>query len=203
MSMEELTIKDILPEFYANYNLSDDGGFSEDFVKIELNPHFYCYIPNWDNRRKAVLRHDIHHLVTGYKAILKGETEIASWELASDCSKYWAAYVLNAQGLALGVFAFPKLVYKAFIRGRHSENLYNSPHTEEELMKLTVNEIKDYLGLHKNDIYRASVSDKLAFVKTSLISILLTLCTIVLTPLILLFTIFIMVREAYAKTSNS
>ena len=67
------TIAEVLPVFYSKYGLGADGGLSADTVKIVFFKNFYVYIPNIDDRRKAVLKHDIHHIITGYKSDFPGE----------------------------------------------------------------------------------------------------------------------------------
>ena len=102
--MENLTPSQLLPDFYRQYNLPPDGGQNDSFVKVEITEKINVYIPNFDARRKAVLKHDVHHLVTGYPSILKGEAEISAWEIASGCTNYWAALLLDSQGLLIGLF---------------------------------------------------------------------------------------------------
>ena len=68
--MNDKTIRELLPGFYKEYNLGMDGGQSSSSVRIELTKNLTLYIPNFTARRKAVLKHDIHHIVTGYRTCL-------------------------------------------------------------------------------------------------------------------------------------
>ena len=88
---EEDKLRDLFPPFYKQYNLDDDGGLNDSKVKIEITKHFFLYIPNFSIRKKAILKHDIHHIITEYPSNIKGETEIGAWEIASGCKKYWIA----------------------------------------------------------------------------------------------------------------
>ena len=76
--MDDQTPREILSKFYADNRLEQDGGNSSSSVKIDLTPKFYFYFPNFDARRKAVVKHDIHHLLTGYETTVAGESEISA-----------------------------------------------------------------------------------------------------------------------------
>jgi hypothetical protein len=101
--MDDKTPAELLPAFYREYNLGMDGGATSSSVRIEITKNFALYIPNFTARRKAVLKHDIHHLVTGYPSTFTGETEISAWEIGSGCKKYWAAWVLDMSGMMMGI----------------------------------------------------------------------------------------------------
>ena len=70
------TPRQLLPLFYKQYNLSNDGGQASFYVKIEFTKKIFIYFPNFEARRKAVFKHDIHHIATGYTSTFTGETEI-------------------------------------------------------------------------------------------------------------------------------
>src|SRR5437870_445016 len=112
--MGDKTLRELLPEFYKENNLGMEGGMNNASVRIEMTKKIVLYFPNFPARKKAVLKHDMHHLVTGYPSTFTGETEIGAWEIASGCTKYWAAWVLNMSGMMTGIpFNFWRLV-KAF-----------------------------------------------------------------------------------------
>lgn len=145
---DNLTPGQLLPIFYADHNLGIDGGQSSSTVKMDIVKGIYFYIPNFDARRKAVLRHDIHHLVTGYSAgHFLGECEISAWEIASGCRSYWAAFLLDTSGILLGCFISPRKVLQAYARGRRTKNLYHKLFSEEEIMKTPVDQIRQLLLL--------------------------------------------------------
>ena len=83
------------------------------------------YIPNFDARRQALRLHDIHHLATGYKTNLAGEAEIAAWEIGGSCTTFWAAWILNFTAFCYGWVCLPRRVFRAFLRGRCTRNLYH------------------------------------------------------------------------------
>ena len=138
----------LLPLFYSEHDLGDDGGQSQSTVKIDLTDKIHFYIPNFDARRKAVLWHDIHHLVTGYSAgNFLGECEISAWEIASGCRKYWAAFLIDTSGVVLGCFIHPRKIIRAYARGRRTTNLYHDIISKEEAMNMTIMDLQKLLKL--------------------------------------------------------
>ena len=67
-NLEDNSPGKILEQFYKDNDLGADGGLNSARVKIKLFKNFHFYFPNFDARRKAVIKHDIPHLVTGYPA---------------------------------------------------------------------------------------------------------------------------------------
>ncbi|MES1181167.1 MAG: hypothetical protein ABUL44_00075, partial [Flavobacterium sp.] len=122
--MTDETPREALSRFYAANRLGKDGGIAHASVRIELSRKVHMYYPNFNARRKAVLKHDIHHLLTGYSTKLKGECEICAWEIGSGCKKYWGAFVLDTSGLVLGIPFYFRRTLRAFARGRKTKNLY-------------------------------------------------------------------------------
>ncbi len=115
-----------LAEFYRVNDYGEDGGVSARWVRVTLKPlPLSLYIPNFDARRHALRLHDIHHLVTGYKTNLAGEAEIAAWEIGGSCTTYWAAWLLNFTAFCYGWLCLPRRVFRAFVRGRRTRNLYH------------------------------------------------------------------------------
>lgn len=68
--------------------------------------------------------HDAHHLLTGYGTDLRGEVEIAAWELASGgCGSHWLMW-MDRLGVIFGALLVPRAALAAFRRGRRMRNLY-------------------------------------------------------------------------------
>src|ERR1700752_4705535 len=152
--MEHQTPRELLHQFYLENNLPLDGGQSVPYVKIEVSKKISFYFPNFEARKKAVVIHDIHHLVTGYSAgSLAGESEISAWEIASGCTNYWAAFFINTSGLMIGIpFNFLK-VLKSFVRGRRTKNFYTTNLNIESILDTKVSELRKQLHLDNHDMY--------------------------------------------------
>lgn len=189
------TIAEVLPAFYRKYNLGKDGGRSDDSVKIVFFKNFYVYIPNIDNRRKAVLKHDIHHIVTGYKSDFIGETEIAAWELAIGCKKYWAAAVLDMSGFAWGYLFNLRRVFAAFVTGRRTRNLYDDSIPNSDALKMTILELRARLGLETATHRNPTWGETLLFIWFGIRAFVHTVLSVVLLPPLIVYTIIVALRK--------
>lgn len=196
----ELKISDHLEKFYIDYHLGEDGGIHLRYVTLEITSFLTIYIPNWDNRRKAVLRHDIHHLLTGYKSELLGEFEIAAWEIGSGCMHYFAAYLLNSGGLLAGILIYPRHTFKAFVLGCHSTNLYNLNISDSELKNASISELKRQIGLDPMpSIAKPKIKELCRLIFHLKLSIILGLIIFLCSPILMLFNIWMYGKRIFGK----
>ncbi len=194
--IETQTPRELLPAFYKQYRLDEDGGKSKPHVKIELTKKIFLYIPNFTARKKAVLKHDIHHIVTGYPSTITGETEISAWEIASGCKKYWAAWVLDMSGMMMGIVFNFWGVIKAFARGRKTKNLYYNIISTEEVLDMKLSELQKFLWLDKYPKNtKPGFVDFILFVLLVLIGAIYSILSIIFLPFIIIYTIYIIVSH--------
>jgi hypothetical protein len=189
------TPRELLPGFYKRYHLNDDGGQSSSYVKIEFTEKIFVYFPNFDARRKAVFKHDVHHIATGYTSTFKGETEISAWEIASGCRHYWVAWVLDMQAVMIGMLFNPTGVFKAFVKGRRTKNLYRDVFTDEQLMNMPLSAIKKNMLL--NDYpsnQKGNFIDFLLFIMMLLFGVVYSILSLLLLPFVLLYTAYIIIN---------
>ena len=199
--MDHLAVKDALPVFYQNYDLQPDGGIHEPTVKIMLYKGIYIYIPNFKARKKVVLKHDIHHLVTGYEGVMKGETEISAWELSTGCTNNWVAFTINTYGMMLGVLFNIKGLWKAWSRGKRTRNLYHEKYKEADLLNQSVEEIKKELGLfEENNQERSSLTVFFTFSGFLIFGSIFSAASIVLIPILLIYSLSIAMRNRWRKS---
>lgn len=147
-----MKIEEALQLYFMKYHFAD-GGYQDKYFKIKMGP-LLIPVPNTKARLKAVKFHDIHHLLTEYTAFWKGETEIGAWEIASGCGHYLMAWLLNFCSLSIGLFLYPKAVYKAFMLGRKVKtNLYHHYKYDKALLNKTIGELRKELeiGLDKKN----------------------------------------------------
>jgi hypothetical protein len=156
----ELTLRDARQQYFDRAGFVD-GGYSDRWVRLKAGPLVF-YFPNTESRKRSVKLHDLHHVLTGYETTWTGESEIAAWEIASGCGRHVPAWVLNAGALAIGVVIAPLRTWRAFLRGRHSANLYPGVFTED-LLDRVVGEMRRELALDA-PIPAASFADRVAFV---------------------------------------
>lgn len=190
------TPREILSQFYKDNHLGADGGNASSSVKIELTKNFCFYFPNFDQRRRAVIKHDIHHLLTGYKTTLKEESEISAWEIGSGCKKYWAAFFINTSGLMIGyVFNFLG-VLRAFARGRRTRNLYDDSIPTEKAMDMNIGELKALFLLDQHPIKtKPSFTDVVLLLLFGLFGTVYSVLALLLLPFIIVYSIYIALKK--------
>ncbi len=178
-----------------------DGGLSSPSVRIDVSKNFHFYIPNYDARRKAVLWHDIHHLVTGYSAAsFLGECEISAWEIGSGCGKYWAAFLIDTSGVVLGCLINPRLIIEAYARGRRTLNLYHDAYPKEKVMHMKIDDLCHELKL--DDFPKEtspSAKDLFMFGVFMIFGGLYSLISIVQIPFIVLYNIWYYMSRKVGK----
>jgi hypothetical protein len=117
--------------------------------------------PSFPARRRAIPLHDLHHVATGYATSLIGEGEISAWELGGGAAGFAAGWLFALGGFGGGLVLAPRRTYRAFIRGRHTTNLYQLGWSDD-LLDLTVDELRARLGVDREPP-RATWRDRLAF----------------------------------------
>ena len=112
MPDDQRTLRDARAQYWADNRFGADGGESQRWVTVKLLG-IPLRFPNTEGRKRAVRVHDLHHVVTGYATDLRGEGEIAAWELVTGCRQFPAAVVLNLMAMALGLMLAPRRVLRA------------------------------------------------------------------------------------------
>ncbi len=195
----EGVVASALVAFYLENNLPLDGGKEASFVKIHVNRWLSIYIPNFPGRKRALLKHDIHHLVTGYSASsLSGESEISAWEIASGCKAYWGAFLINTCGALIGITIDVRKVFRAFVNGRGSKNLYHHVIAPEEALKMDIGELRLLLETDPEEC-RPVAADRLSFACFCVFGLVYSIFLAPAVPLIIAYTVYIRIFKI--KTS--
>jgi ubiquinone biosynthesis protein Coq4 len=99
----------------------------------EASPWWTCRLgpisirlPNFKWRRKALLAHDLHHVLTGYPCGMYGEFQVAAWEFGAGPMPHWGATLFCLPLVAVGLCLTPRRVLRAFMAGRRSRSLHQS-----------------------------------------------------------------------------
>lgn len=181
----EMTLLEARTKYFALNGFGTDGGYDDAWVRVEYG-WMRFYFPNTRARASVVRYHDLHHILTGYSTTMPGETEISAWEIATGCTANYAAWILNLLGFGFGLLINRRGVYRSFLRGRYSSNLYVYPF-DDRLLSSKVGEMRCLLGLDKQSI-RADAADRRAFALWAGISFasLLAGYALLLAPLVLL-----------------
>lgn len=85
---------------------------------------FTLTLPNFGWRRRALAAHDLHHLMTGYPMTMRGEFQLAAWELGAGRYPHWGATAMCAPLAVLGFFWSPRRIVSAYRSGRGALSLY-------------------------------------------------------------------------------
>lgn len=197
----ELTLREARDRYFALNNFGDDGGYGDKWVKIEFGP-LPIFFPNIASRARAVRYHDLHHILNGYGTTLAGEAEIAAWEVATGELPNPAAWFLDLGGFAYGLLLCPRRLYRAFLRGRRSRSLYQTPLTDEVLSR-RVSEVRRALKLNQEPP-AARLSDRMAFLKWAIISVVVSMSvgTLIWTPMFALGLVSLVVGDRWTGSQE-
>jgi hypothetical protein len=88
--------------------------------------------PSFAWRRRALRAHDLHHLMAGYPMTMRGEFQMASWELGAGRYPDWRATFFCSPLIVAGFLWSPRRMIAAFRSGRRSQSLYSSLAEEAE-----------------------------------------------------------------------
>jgi hypothetical protein len=114
-----------LAAFYARHGFGDIVGARPLTVPVYTGC-LLVPLPNIETRRRYLKYHDLHHLVTGYSVGRIGEGEVSAWELGtgSALASPMLAF-MNLIALSTGLVLAPRRMWRAFVRGTRSRNLYS------------------------------------------------------------------------------
>ena len=181
---ESQTLRDARARYFQDNAFGDDGGYAAKWAKLQLGPVPFA-IPNSAARVRALEFHDLHHLVTGYPTDVVGEAEIGAWEIGGGCASFVAAWILNLYAMVLGLlFGAPGAVWRAFLRGRHTRNLYRTDY-DDALLDAPLGEVRARLGLAVSQTAppQATLGDRISF--AFWLAIALALAAATLAPIFL------------------
>jgi hypothetical protein len=80
--------------------------------------------PNFRWRRRAIAAHDLHHLMAGYPQTMRGEFQMAAWELGAGRYPDWRATLFCSPLILAGLFWSPARILEAYKRGVQTRSLY-------------------------------------------------------------------------------
>ncbi len=127
--MYEVTTRDALMEYFEEQGLRDpdqpaDAWYRDAWYRIRIGGRRVPVLPLYGLKR-ARIKHDVHHMLTGYATSWKGELELAGWELASGgCAFNLPFWVDRAAGFLIGLLIVPGATLRAFRAGLGQRNLY-------------------------------------------------------------------------------
>jgi hypothetical protein len=121
-----LTLHDELAAFYERNGFGPVVGARPRTVPV-FTGCLLVPLPNIEARHRYLKYHDLHHLLTGYTVGRIGEGEVSAWELGSGsflCSPLLG--IMNLIALSTGLALQPRRMWRAFVQGTTSRNLYSA-----------------------------------------------------------------------------
>lgn len=119
-----MTLQDALAAFYKRNGFGPVVGERPKTVPV-FTGCLLVPLPNIEVRHRYLKYHDLHHLVTGYTVGRIGEGEVSAWELGTGST--WVSptlAIMNLIALSTGLVLKPGRMWRAFLRGTRSRNLY-------------------------------------------------------------------------------
>lgn len=105
-------------------------------------------VPNPPRHRWAIMRHDLHHVATGYGTDLVGEFELAAWEHrrgVRPLGAYVAAIVTSA--VASGLVLAPRRTWRAWRRAGRAPSLFHLDDDFDALLATSIGALRERLGI--------------------------------------------------------
>ncbi|HJQ58957.1 MAG TPA: hypothetical protein VJ890_18780 [Vineibacter sp.] len=158
-----LTVAEALAQLSAMHGLSPEQAAARTWT-CGIGP-IALQLPNFEWRRRAIARHDIHHVLTGYTCSLRGEMEMAAWEFAAGRYPGLGATLFCLPLVAIGGAVAPSRTLIAYLRGRRGRTLYEAT-TIEPVLAASL--IAARAELAPAGPVRATAADIAAFVRTVL-----------------------------------
>ena len=124
-----MKIRSVLNQNIENHGLCPgattiDQWSNKTWLETHLGDRIVPIFPMWPIR-DALSKHDIHHILTGYSTSIKGEAELAAWELASGgCHLNLIFWIDRISFLMIGLLTYPSATLRAIHRGFASKNLF-------------------------------------------------------------------------------
>lgn len=118
----EITVADALKAFRDANNIPHREGA---FWTCRVGP-VLLRLPNFAWRKKAVLAHDIHHVLTETPCTMRGECRMAAWEFGAGGMPHWGATLFCLPLAIAGAIFSPSRAWAAFRDGRKSRSLHGA-----------------------------------------------------------------------------
>jgi len=175
------TVREALAEFRNRNNLDPHSSRASKW-RLKFGP-ITIRLPNFRWRQKAILKHDLHHLITGYPCSITGECQMATWEFAAGRYPHPASTAFCLPLVILGWCLAPGAIWAAFQSGRRGRSLYGAG-SDEMLLEQEFKTLKtDTLSIRGGERRPAEV---LGFLVLLVFSALITFTPLLLIGAVLL-----------------
>jgi hypothetical protein len=145
VSSSQLTLGDALAEFRRANGLAVDEATQPSWT-CRLGP-LVLRLPNFQWRRRAILAHDLHHVLTGYPCTMWGACQMAAWEFGAGPMPHWAAALFCLPLIIVGLMWSPRQMVLAFRAGYRARSLHGSK-TIEALLEVPLHQMLEIVMRH-------------------------------------------------------
>lgn len=114
-------------------------------------------VPNPPRHRWAIMRHDLHHVVTGYGTDLAGEAEVSAWELRRGIGPlglYVGSIVVSA--VLMGCVVSPRRMVRAWSASRKGGSLFHDNTDYQVLLTMSIGELRARLDVPADGLARGT-----------------------------------------------
>ena len=136
-----------------------ENGYRESDYDLKRTPAMLLGVkfgvPNPPRHRWAIMRHDLHHIATGYGTDMPGEAELAAWELRRGIRPlglYVGSIVVS--GFLSGFFIAPRRMLRAWGLTKNRGDLFHMDDAYESLLTMTIGGLRESLGLPADGLAR-------------------------------------------------
>lgn len=182
---DDLILKDALLKYFADNGLPADGGLQDKWARYKILGMTFLAFPNFELRRRSLVRHDIHHIVLDLDTSSVGEGLIAAWELSSGCGPYWISWCMEPQALWFGILLSPRETFRTFVKAKSDTNFFQHEFDQKRLLSSSVREIRRLL-IDPASSEKPSPRDYFSFVGCGILGLIMI---VLFTPVFLLFTL--------------
>jgi len=158
-SDSDLSVREARATYFAANSIPPDGRYSDRWVHLRVGPIPFAF-PNTTGRRRIVAAHDLHHVLTGYETNIRGEGELAAWEIGAGC-RDGTGLRLELRVLGFALARWPRELFRAFVRGRQCGHLLGTT-CDDCLLDRAVASVREELGLTR-PLAAPRPSDRRAF----------------------------------------
>lgn len=122
--MRVVTVGEALAAFRHDHGLSANESAQTSWT-CHAGP-IVLRLPNFGWRKRAILAHDLHHVLTEIPCTMQGEFQMAAWEFGAGPMPHWGAHMFCVPLVLIGLFWSPCSIWLAFLAGRRSQTLHGS-----------------------------------------------------------------------------
>ena len=145
-----MKVRAMLDDYIAHHDLCPgatdfDVWQNKKWVEVNVDGTPWRVFPMFPVR-SFLMKHDVHHMLTGYDTSTEGEAEIAAWELGSGgCAAHVFFWVDRIIFVLIGLLWFREKTLAAFRRGRGQKNLFSE--RVEDILECDLSELRIRLRL--------------------------------------------------------